>query len=144
MADKHEQIVEQVRQDWSKSERGRLFKNNNGTAWWGKIIGNLNLKNNALLIEFPKKITFGLKKGSSDLIGWEYVKIPTVDIVNVQLKYSNIIVPITCSIEIKTKAYPTLTSEQKKWLNNIVNIGGRGYVARETDDGYELREWEVV
>lgn len=139
MSSKHETIVNQIIQDWSKSGRGRLFKNNVGTAWWGKT-SNTD-KQGAILIEFAKKITYGLPVGSSDLIGWqmcEYeLNIPVMPM-------EKFIVPIICSIEVKTKAYPTLSKEQILWLNNIVNIGGRAYVARETDDGYDLREWEVV
>jgi len=130
MSTAHEKIVSQIILDWSKDNRGRLFKNHQGQAWTGKthsVIGD----SFALMLEYPKKITFGLQVGSSDLIGWE-----------MEYKFHRQI-PYFCSIEVKTKASPKLTTEQIDWLNNIVRIGGRAYIARESDDGYELKEWEV-
>jgi|GEM_PF-4591101 len=132
MANIHEKIVNQIIFDWSKSDRGRLFKNHQGQAWIGKP--SSTNKHGAILIEFAKKITFGLKKGSSDLIGWEYMSI-------VDYNRNIIKLPIFCSIEVKTKSSPDLKPEQVDWLSNIIDIGGCGYLAMETDDGYDLREW---
>ena len=133
MSQKHEQIENQVIFDWSEQGRGRLFKNDNGTAWVGKP--HQTNKNNAILLSWPQKITFGLYPGSSDLIGWEFVEFTDFS--------ANIDIPIFCSIEVKTFAHPKLTEKQINWLNNVVNIGGKGYVARETEKGYNLEEWRI-
>jgi hypothetical protein len=134
MSKKHEEIVEQIILDWSREKRGRLFKNHQGTAWIGKPL-NTN-KKNAIVLEYPKKITFGLTPGSSDLIGFEFVD-GSNDI------YENI-VPIICSIEVKTKASPKITDDQKDWLNYITKIGGRAYLAEENEDNYLLNKWEMI
>jgi hypothetical protein len=129
MSKRHEEIVDQVILDWSGLDRGRIFKNHQGTAWIGKPMQTT--KKDAIILKYPQKITFGMSPGSSDLIGWEMICI------------GEYIVPLICSIEVKTKASPKLTDEQINWLNNIKEIGGRAYVARETDDGYDLKEWEM-
>lgn len=134
MADKHKQIEDQIIQDWTISGRGRMFSNPTGQAWLGKVCDTN--KPGVVLLEFARKIPYGLDLGSSDLIGREYVEYELTD--------SYMTIPIFCSIEVKTKAKPTLTTKQKEWLNSVVSEGGRGYVAMETDDGYELREWDVV
>ena len=134
MADKHKQIEDAIIQDWTISGRGRLFKNPTGSAWLGKVC-NTN-RPGTVLLEFARKIPYGLDIGSSDLIGFEYRE--TIGGTGIRDD-----VPTFCSIEVKTMAKSTLTAKQKEWLNFIVNSGGRGYVAMETDDGYDLREWEV-
>ena len=72
-----------------------------------------------------EKVKYGLHNGSSDLIGFEYVN-----------RY-----PVFCCVEIKTKAYPKLSKEQKIWLDMVVNIGGRAYIAREKKDEYVIEEY---
>lgn len=138
MADTHEKIVQQIILDWSHTGRGRLFKNHQGTAWIGKPAATN--KRGALLLDHASKITFGLKIGSSDLIGWEMMEYVLNEPV---VKVKPFIVPLICSIEVKTKAHPKLSQEQIDWLNNIIDIGGRAYVARESDDLhiYDLVEW---
>lgn len=114
--------------DWSRTNRGRVFKNPEGQAWVGKTLQTD--KKDAILIQYPRKITFGLKIGSSDLIGWEYSL------------HDGFTFPIFCSIEIKTLASPTVTDYQILWLNNMLRIGGRAYLAMETAYGYDLKFWE--
>lgn len=100
--------------DWSKNNRGRLFKNHVGTAF----------------LYAGKKISYGLGKGTSDLIGFEYIKIHELNTA-----------PVFCAVEIKTVASPRLTSLQKNFLNYIKSIGGRAYIARENDENYSLSEY---
>lgn len=148
MAEKHEQIVNQIIKDWSKEDRGRLFSNDVGQAWLGS--GKMkHVKVNgqrAGILMYPSKITYGLKVGSSDLIGFEYRNYNPDSIVDFVIKpfRSDIIyTPIICSIEVKTKAHPDFSKEQIDWLNFTININGRAYSAMETDDGYDLIEWRV-
>jgi len=67
--------------------------------------------------------------GFPDLFGWEY-----------DTRYVKP-VPVFCMIEVKTRKYSKLTQEQKNHLNYCVSIGGKAYVAREVDSGYDLVEW---
>jgi hypothetical protein len=148
MADVHSRIMKQVQIDWTRENRGRLFPNQSGKAWLGRIIDLPRGKR----IEFPKMIKYGLANGSSDLIGWEFRKTNPVIYKGEPIRIEAC---IFCSIEVKTKAYPKLSTKQIDWLNAVVKAGGRAYVARETYDGmkpttdmymydsYYLEEWKV-
>ncbi len=120
MADRHEIILLQVLLDWSKTKRGRLYKMMQGTF--------RALHSDAIIrvSPYPKK-----QDGFPDLFGFEYD--------NRYMKP----VPVYCLVEVKTKAYGKLTEAQIDHLNYCVQIGGRGYVARESGDSYELIDWEV-
>ena len=127
MAGEHKKIVLQIQMDWSKENRGRLFENDNGMAWIGKIL-NESVSDNKKHVEiWPAiKIRYGLKKGCSDLVGFELI--------------NNF--PIVCCIEVKTKRYKKLSDDQIEWLDFTKMFGGRAYVARESEEGYDLIEWE--
>lgn len=69
--------------------------------------------------------SFGLRKGSADLIGW--VRIGHL--------------AVFLSIEIKT-ASGRLRPEQQQWMNNVNESGGIAFVARnETEALKELNEY---
>lgn len=74
-------------------------------------------------------VTFGLARGSADLIGWRTVTI-TPDMVGTQLA-------VFLSIEIKT---PTgrLRADQSNWLNAVRQAGGIAGVARSISDALAL------
>jgi hypothetical protein len=133
MSQTHEEIVNMVQQQWSRENRGRLFKNHVGQAYVGKKENDFFRHGKRIIqLKFASKIIYGLSKGSSDLIGWEYV---TVD------DYAS--VSIFCAIEVKTKAYPKFTTDQILWLNNVVSTGGKAYEAKENFNGYDLIPWEI-
>ena len=131
MAGKHEVIVEQVITSFSMERRGRLYKMKQGLA--------IPWKNYQAGIFIP--IWFGPLihkfKGFSDIFGFEFMTYSVYDL----YQYKEVKVPVFCAIEVKTKAYSKLSEGQKDFLNYIVQIGGRGYVARESDEGYELTAW---
>lgn len=102
----HSEICQQLKIDWTKTKRGRLFLNPCGYAT-------------------KEKVHYGLFKGSSDLIGFEYIN-------------NN---PIFCAVEVKTKKYSTLKPHQIDWLSLVKRANGRAYVAMEKDNGYELKEF---
>ncbi len=124
MADRHEIIVQAVQSDWSVQRRGRLYKMMQGTF--------RALHSDAIIrvSPYPKK-----QDGFPDLFGFEFVELANGQDI--------ILFPIHCLIEVKTLVYPTLTEHQQAHLNYCVQIGGRSYVARESEDGYELIGWEV-
>ena len=133
MAGKHEVIVEQVIMSFSLEKRGRLYKMKQGLA--------IPWKNYQAGIFIP--VWFGPLtqkfKGFSDIFGFEFMTYSVYDL----YQYKEVKVPVFCAIEVKTKAYSKLSDGQKDFLNYIVQIGGRAYVARETDSGYDLIEWRV-
>lgn len=80
-------------------------------------------------------VTFGLARGSADLIGWRTVVI-TSDMVGQQLA-------VFTSIEVKT---PTgrIRPEQQAWLAVVQNAGGLAGVARSVEDAVRITESALV
>ena len=91
----------------------RLFRNNTGT------LRDIN----------GRPVSFGLCKGSADLIGWRSVTI-TPEMVGQQ-------VAVFTSIEVKT---PTgrVKPEQQQWLNAVQAAGGIAGVARSVGEAMDL------
>ena len=91
----------------------RLFRNNTGT------LRDIN----------GRPVTFGLCKGSADLIGWTTRTI-TPEMVGQQ-------VAVFTSIEVKT---PTgrIRPEQQQWLNAVQAAGGIAGVARSVGEAMDL------
>jgi hypothetical protein len=91
----------------------RLFRNNTGT----------------LRDQHGRPVSFGLAKGSADLIGWRTVTV-TPEMVGQQ-------VAVFTSIEVKT---PTgrLRPEQQQWLDAVQAAGGIAGVARSVEDALRL------
>ncbi len=105
---------------FSMNKRGRLYKMKQGLA--------VPINSDAPVWFGPLTRKF---KGFSDIFGFEF-----------DPRYVRP-VPVFCVVEVKTKAYSKLSEGQKDFLNYIVQIGGRAYVARESGAGYDLVEWEV-
>jgi hypothetical protein len=91
----------------------RLFRNNTGT----------------LRDQHGRPVTFGLCKGSADLIGWKRVTI-TPEMVGTT-------VAVFVSIEVKT-ATGRLRPEQQQWLDAVQAAGGIAGVARSVEDAIRL------
>ena len=91
----------------------RLFRNNTGT----------------LRDQHGRPVSFGLCKGSADLIGWSTVTI-TPEMVGQQ-------VAVFTSIEVKT---PTgrVKPEQQQWLDAVQAAGGIAGVARSVEDALRI------
>jgi hypothetical protein len=91
----------------------RLFRNNTGT----------------LRDQHGRPVSFGLCKGSADLIGWTTRTI-TLEMVGSQ-------VAVFTSIEVKA-ASGRLRPEQRQWLYAVQAAGGVAGVARSVDDARAL------
>jgi len=91
----------------------RLFRNNTGT------LRDIN----------GRPVSFGLCKGSADLIGWRSVTI-TPEMVGQQ-------VAIFTSIEVKA-ATGRIRPEQQQWLNAVQAAGGIAGVARSVGEAMNL------
>lgn len=91
----------------------RLFRNNTGV----------------LRDQHGRPVSFGLCKGSADLIGWTTRTI-TPDMVGQQ-------VAVFTSIEVKT-ASGRLTPEQRQWLAAVETASGIAGVARSVADAEAL------
>jgi hypothetical protein len=91
----------------------RLFRNNTGT----------------LRDQHGRPVSFGLARGSADLIGWT-IRTVTPEMVGTQ-------VAVFTSIEVKT---PTgrLRPEQQQWLDAVQAAGGIAGVARSVEDALRI------
>lgn len=110
--DSEQHIQQSIRIACSNGDT-RLFRNNTGT----------------LRDQNGRPVTFGLCKGSADLIGWKRVTV-TPEMVGST-------VAVFTSIEVKT---PTgrLRAEQQQWLEVVQAAGGIAGVARSVDDAKAL------
>lgn len=133
MAEKENIINKLLSLAWTK-KGGRLFRITPGKLWAGKVIGHYVTKDKSRGIALKNARPIEMfKKGMPDNLGFEPIEI-TSDMIGIKL-------PVFCVIEVKTIAYPKLTTIQKEKLNYLQGVGVRCYVAREIDDGYELEEW---
>ena len=107
-----QQIQQHIRLTCSTGST-RLFRNNTGT----------------LRDQHGRPVSFGLCKGSADLIGWTTRTI-TPEMVGQQ-------VAVFTSIEVKA-ASGRLRSEQQQWLDAVQAAGGIGGVARSVADAVAI------
>lgn len=114
MANAETQLQQQIRLALGTRPDARLFRNQ---------VGSLPDPRTGRLV------TFGLAKGSADLIGWRTVVV-TPDMVGRRLA-------VFTSIEIKT---PTgkLRADQQAWLTAVEGAGGIAGVARSVTDAEQL------
>jgi hypothetical protein len=108
-----EQFIQQHIRLTCSTGATRLFRNNTGT----------------LRDQHGRPVSFGLCKGSADLIGWTTRTI-TPEMVGSQ-------VAVFTSIEVKA-ASGRLRPEQRQWLDAVQAAGGIGGVARSVDDARAL------
>jgi hypothetical protein len=76
-----------------------------------------------------RPVSFGLARGSADLIGWRTVTI-TPDMVGSTIA-------VFTSIEVKT-ATGRLRPEQQQWLDAVQAAGGIAGVARSVEDAQQI------
>jgi hypothetical protein len=107
-----QRIQQQIRVACSNGDT-RLFRNNTGT----------------LRDQNGRPVSFGLARGSADLIGWRTVTI-TPDMVGQQ-------VAVFTSIEVKT-ATGRIRPEQQQWLDAVQAAGGIAGVARSVEDAQRI------
>jgi hypothetical protein len=114
----------------ASTEGDRLFRNNVGSAWTGQ---SKRLTDGRMIFTNPRPVTFGLCKGSSDLIGWTNIKM-TEDMVGKTF-------PIFTACEVKFgNGKPS--KEQTAFVNYIRSINGVAVIAWSfTDFLQEKKEW---
>jgi hypothetical protein len=107
-----QRIQQEIRIACSRGQT-RLFRNNTGT----------------LRDQHGRPVSFGLCKGSADLIGYRTITI-TPDMVGQQ-------VAVFTSIEVKT-ATGRMRPEQQAWLDTVQAAGGIAGVARSVEDALRI------
>ena len=111
----------------------RLFRQNTGMGWVGKLIGKV--RNGRAVLEDARPFHAGLCTGSSDSLGWAPVVI-TPEMVGRT-------VAVFTAVEIKTGKVP-VTKEQKAFLNAVRSQGGIAILYREGDPvsvGDQIERW---
>ena len=106
------QIQQQIRLACSRGPV-RLWRNNTGT----------------LRDQHGRPVTFGLARGSSDLIGYRTVTV-TPEMVGQQ-------VAVFTSLEVKA-ATGRVSAEQRQWLEVVAAAGGIAGVVRSVEDAEAL------
>ena len=104
----------------------RLFRNNRGRAWMGKLIGQVG---STVTLAQPRHVEFGLVDGASDLIGLTAITI-TPEMVGQR-------VAIFTAGEVKRPGEP-VPEHQRNFLNFVQQFGGRAAVLRSPADALEL------
>lgn len=114
MANQETTLQQQIRLALGTRPDARIFRNS---------VGSLPDPHTGRLV------TFGLARGSADLIGWRTVVV-TPDMVGRRIA-------VFTSIEIKTPR-GRLTPEQHNWLHAVRTAGGLAGVARSVPDAHAL------
>ena len=122
MGVKESNIIKEIQLKFSKLH-WRLFRNQTGTAWQGQVVKQGNRE--IVVLKNPRYITFGLTKGSSDLIGWRPVVV-TQEMVGTTIAQFT-------AVEVKSGEL-RLTDEQKQFLQVVNTMGGYGIKAGSTED----------
>jgi VRR-NUC domain len=115
----------------------RLFRNNTGMGWAGKIVRPhkkmlVEISPSDVLIRQARPLNAGLCEGSSDLIGWTPVTITQSDVGKR--------VAIFTAVEVKYGSTRT-TVAQAAWHDAIIRAGGLSKIARSVDDALDLLTW---
>ena len=102
---------------WARASRlgMRLFRNNVGSAWMGSGAPRY-LADGSIVLSQPRRVSFGLIKGSGDLIGWTPVTI-TPDMVGKT-------VAVFSSVECKRSSGGRTADDQLNWLEQVRCAGG--------------------
>jgi hypothetical protein len=103
----------------------RLFRNNTGQGWVGKLVCHTN---GTAVIANARPLHAGLIKGAADLVGWQSVVI-TPDMVGRR-------VAIFCSIECKGE-HGRATPEQHTWQDNVLLAGGISVITNSVEGAQE-------
>lgn len=104
----------------------RLFRNNRGVAWMGKLEDR---KGGFVVLSNARPVEFGLTDGASDLIGLTQVVI-TPEMVGRT-------VAVFTAAEVK-RPKVTVPEHQRHFLNFVTGFGGRAGVVRSPDDALAL------
>lgn len=105
----------------------RMFRNQVGEGWMGKEVTRTS---ESVTLLHPRRVPFGLVRGSGDLIGWTTV-IVTPEMVGQRLA-------VFTSGEVKRPTIKRLAEDQQNWCNAVRAAGGFADMLRSVDDALKL------
>lgn len=111
----------------------RLFRNNVGTGWAGKVFRPsrpmvVNIGPDDVIVRNARPLHAGLCNGSSDLIGWTSVEI-TPDMIGQR-------VAVFTALEVKAKT-GRATDEQTNFVDVVNRFGGIAAIVRSVQDALD-------
>lgn len=106
----------------------RLFRNNVGNFWQGRIVEQ-DRRKDFVTLWHPRRIQCGLAPGAPDLIGWRSIVI-TPEMVGRRIA-------VFAGIEDKS-ARDKPTDEQDRFIDAIDAAGGLAGVARDVDSAAKI------
>ncbi len=118
-------ILQRIRLAVGRVPGLKLFRNNCGQAWMGKIVSRTQ---DMIVIKDPRPVQFGLHPGSSDLIGWKSVTI-TPEMVGQR-------VAVFVSLECKTET-GAVRPDQANWIDQVKAAGGLAGIVRSEADALQ-------
>jgi len=120
-ADLHRLLMKEA-----SAKGARLFRNNVGMAWTGKLVSN---RGGVVVLDGARPFHAGMGTGSSDLIGYTQVKIEPAHVGKT--------VAVFTSVEVKVgRNQPS--DEQQMWITAIDLHGGISGVARSVADLHNI------
>ena len=108
----------------------RVFRNNVGMGFIGTVIAD---DKNTIILKNARRIKFGLRTGSADLIGWKSVII-TPDMVGKKIA-------VILSAEVKAKR-GRLSGDQKNWQEQLTKAGGIAKTISCIEDAEAIYRWQ--
>lgn len=128
----HYNIRSQILAEANKYPGVKLWANPVGRAFMGEKVRDYKIGiDNFIVLKNPRRVTFGLPKGSADTIGFKTERI------------GGIIVPRFCAFEIKTGTDKTRPG-QDNFINMVQRFGGIAGVTRDSSDLHRLLESPLV
>lgn len=116
----------QIRIATGRVAHARLFRNNRGIFWAGKV---LHRTADSVTLAHPRQVECGLVNGAADLIGITKVVI-TPDMVGMTIG-------VFTSGEVKRPGVK-VPDHQDKWRLFVEDFGGRSAILRSVADGMQL------
>jgi len=103
----------------------KLFTNPVGNGWTGGLVLH---KDGIAMLYSPRRVEYGLVKGSADLIGWRSI---TIRPEHVGMTFARFL-----SLEIKTDTGRP-TPDQLTWQRNVTAAGGIASIVRSVEEAKE-------
>jgi hypothetical protein len=114
-------ILQRIRLAIGRIPSVKVFRNNCGQAWMGKVIRRTA---DTLTIQDPRPVQFGLHPGSGDLIGWQTLEIMP--------EHVGRKIAVFTSVEVKT---PTgvASADQINWQRVVLDAGGKAVLVKSEE-----------